>query len=68
MRELPRRRECAAIIGERPPRSKIVDYQRCQGGVLAQIDGVGLCGTHINLIGDGEPILVLRELTAPEGA
>lgn len=60
MRELPYPEQCAAIIGS-TLNYKIERYQRCQGGVLAKIGGVGLCGTHINAIEDGR-LLVLREL------
>lgn len=60
MRQLPRPQQCAAIV-ESHGRYKIEGFIRCQGGVLAKIGGVGLCGTHINAIEDG-PLLTLREL------
>lgn len=60
MRTLPYPQRCVAIIGSRL-NYKVERYQRCQNEVLACINGTGLCGTHINTIGEG-PLLILREL------
>lgn len=57
---------CAAVV-QYQRAHQVMRFQRCQNRSLSEIEGVPLCGTHVNAIAKG-PLDVVVTMHLPEGS
>lgn len=59
------RRRCSAIVGSNWS-CQIERLQRCQNQALADVDGISLCGTHINAVAERPQLVVTMLEPTPQ--